>query len=461
MTRHPLDALLTAVLPAGALHAVGGRVRDERRAAHGEVVGAPKDLDYVVVGIALEDVVERLRTIGRVDIVGASFAVVKFRSECGAADIALPRRERSTGSGHRDFQIESGPAIPLVDDLRRRDFRMNAIARRIDDDLLIDPHGGDGDIAARRIDAVFDAAFVEDPLRILRAAQFAARLNYVVTPRTQALMCAAAELVPSVSAERIGEEMLKLFAHAPRPSLGLEVLRVCGALAQVWPELLEGDGVEQNEWHAFDVYGHNLASLDATPPGDPLLRLAALFHDVAKPRVKDGPHFYRHELVGADLIPTLLGRLRLPNETIETIAHLVRHHMYRADPQMQAKTIRRFIRRIGVKHLERLFALRAADIVGSGLPKRGPENELFEARVAEILAEDPALTVRDLAIDGAQLIAHWRANGIVDAGYVGDRRLGRALQRLLELVTDDPVRNTVPSLLILALDPSVVNDSAG
>jgi tRNA nucleotidyltransferase (CCA-adding enzyme) len=444
--RHPLDDVLTAILPGAHVYAVGGRVRDEFRQRLGGVERPPKDLDYVVTGLPLDDLLEALRRVGRVDVVGASFAVLKFRHPAGEADIALPRRERSTGVGHKEFAVESGPQIPLEDDLRRRDFRMNMIARRLADDQVIDPYGGIDDIVAERIDIVDEGAFAEDPLRMLRAAQFAARFGYEPTPRTLEAMRASAALVTTVSAERIGEELGKLMSAA-RPSTGLEILRTTTVLEHLWPELLEGIGVDQNDWHAYDVYRHNLATVDAAPPGDLTLRLAALLHDVGKPRTAAprpdgrGNSFYQHEHVGAEMIPPMLARLRLPNETVETVAHLVRHHMYAADPEAPDKTLRRFVRRIGVEHLARLFALRAADIEGSGLPKRGAANETFQARVAAVVAAQPAFSVRDLAISGADVIALFERKGLAPSGFRGDRRVGEVLQALFEEVTDDPSRN--------------------
>jgi tRNA nucleotidyltransferase/poly(A) polymerase len=290
---------LFAALPSSDLYAVGGRVRDEFRTRNDGVARLPKDLDYVVTGVSLTALIEALQVIGSVDVVGASFAVLKFRHPVGEADIALPRRERSTGSGHKDFFVQSGPDIPIEDDLGRRDFRMNMIARRLRDDTIVDPYGGVRDIEARRIDIVTPKTFEEDPLRMLRAAQFAARFGFEVADEALMAMTKCAPLVASVSAERIGEELSKLFVHAPAPSAGLEILRTTGVLGHLWPELLEGVGVEQNEWHAYDVYRHNLVTLDAVPPGDLTLRLAALLHDVGKPRTKDGPHFYRHAQVRA------------------------------------------------------------------------------------------------------------------------------------------------------------------
>ncbi|GAC1578645.1 MAG: CCA tRNA nucleotidyltransferase [Candidatus Elarobacter sp.] len=444
--RHPLDEVLLAALPSAEMYAVGGRVRDEFRSRLDGVDRPPKDLDYVVVGMALGDLLACLRAVGRVDVVGAAFAVLKFRHEAGEADIALPRRDRSTGAGHKDFAIESGPQIPLADDLRRRDFRMNMIARRIADGAVVDPYGGVEDVRAGRIDIVDEATFEDDPLRMLRAAQFAARFGYRLTERTEAAMRVSARLAGTVSAERIGDEFGKLMA-APAPSAGIEILRATGVLAELWPELLEGIDVDQNDWHAYDVYRHNLATVDAAPPADLTLRLAALLHDVGKPRTAAprpdgrGNTFYQHEHVGAGMVAAMLARLRLPNETVETVTHLVRQHMYAADPQAQDRTLRRFVRRIGPEHLARLFALRRADIEGSGLGKRDDANERFEARVAAVLAERPAISVRDLALSGSDLIDLFIRTGLAAPGFRGDPRVGEVLRALFEEVTDDPSRN--------------------
>ena len=454
--KHRLDARLARAFAPESLFAVGGRVRDELRLAMGQTDRSPKDHDYVVLGVDLREAIRRLETVGRVDVVGASFSVLKFRSDDGDADIALPRRERSTGAGHREFAIESGPAVPLVDDLRRRDFRMNMIGRRISDDEIIDPYGGVADITAHRVDLVRPQAFEEDPLRMLRAAQFAARFGYALSPATAMAMRASASLVTTVSPERIGEELGKMLTLAPRPSIGLELLREHGVLALVWPEILEGVGIVQNEWHAYDVYRHNLVTLDAVPPGDLILRLAALLHDVGKPRTKDGPHFYRHEFVGAEMVPAMLERIRVPHQTIETVTHLVRQHMYSNDPEAQPKALRRFVQRIGVEHLDRLFRLRAADITGSGLPKRDDANERFEARVAAIIAEEPAFSIRDLAVGGAEVIAALERRGLVEPGFRGDGRVGDVLRWLFEQVTDEPSRNQ-PDLLA-ALIERYLND---
>jgi putative nucleotidyltransferase with HDIG domain len=263
-------------------------------------------------------------------------------------------------------------------------------------------------------------------------------------------MTRSAPLVVSVSPERVRDELGKLLL-AERPSIGFELMRQGGILSLLLPEVAEGIDVEQNEYHAYDVYRHNLATMDATTPDDAPLRFAALLHDVGKPRTKDGPHFFRHESVGADMAAEICRRLRFSTDDADRIERLVRHHMYAADPTQEPRTIRRFIRRIGPDVIEEQFALRAADIVGSGLPKRGPENEQFEARVREILRERPALSARDLAIDGTDVIAALVRAGKLPAGSRGGPAVGILLGQLLEDVTDDPAFNERDRLLA-ALD---------
>ncbi len=446
---HPLDGKLAGVLPPGSLFAVGGRVRDELRADLEGAQPPQKDLDYLVAGVPLEELRTRLAPLGRLDLVGAAFAVLKLTVDGETVDVGLPRRERSIGHGHRDFSVQSGPEIPLEDDLARRDFRMNMIARALPSGELVDPYGGEADIRARRIDILTPDVFVEDPLRMLRAAQFAARFEYEPTPSTRAAMRDAAALVATVSAERVNDELTKLFAHARRPSIGLELLRETGVLQYLWPELLEGVGVEQNEWHAHDVWNHAMATLDATRPGDPVLRLAALLHDVGKPRTKDGPHFYRHELVGAEMARSMLVRYRFSNDVVDRVERLVRQHMFSADPEMTDAAVRRFIRRIEVENIEHLFALRDADVAGSGLPKRGDHNERFAERVRAEIAREPAFSVADLHVSGDDVSGALIRRGLAPAGFRGDERVGATLRWLFEQVTDAPDRNERATLLRL------------
>jgi putative nucleotidyltransferase with HDIG domain len=444
-----VDRRLAVALPRGSLYAVGGRVRDQLRQEAGQEVAASSDLDYLVAGITTEGLLECLQPLGRVDVVGAAFAVVKLTLDGRTVDIALPRRERSVGSGHREFEVQTGPDVSVEDDLARRDFRINMMARAIPAGTLVDPYGGAHDVVHRRIDLLRAEAFEEDPLRMLRAAQFAARLEYVPTPQTRAAMARCAHLASTVSPERIADELTKLLVKAPQPSIGLELLRETGVLAEFWPELAEGFGVEQNEWHAYDVWHHAMATVDATPPGDLTLRLAALLHDVGKPRTKDGPHFYRHEAVGAEMAVAMLSRLRFSNDVIADVSQLVAQHMFAADPDLSDAAVRRFIRRVGLERMDRLFAVRRADVTGSGLPKRGDHNERFANRVWAEVARKPAFSVTDLHVRGRDVIDAMVRRGLVDENFRGDARVGEALHWLFEQVTDVPERNERSSLLLL------------
>jgi tRNA nucleotidyltransferase (CCA-adding enzyme) len=446
---HPIDARIAAVVPAGSLYAVGGRVRDEVRAAIEEFEPPDSDLDYVVTGVALDELQARLGKLGRVDLVGAAFAVLKVTIKDRTVDIALPRRERSTGPKHRDFQVQSGPEIPIEEDLARRDFRMNMLARAIPAGTLVDPHGGETDIRARRVEILAPRAFEEDPLRMLRACRFAARFEYELGEAARTAMTASSAAIKTVSPERVADELTKLLVQASRPSVGLELLREGGVLAHIWPELLEGYGVDQNEWHAFDVYHHGLKTLDAAPADDVVLRFAALLHDVGKPRTKDGPHFYRHEQVGAEMAHAMLTRYRFSNDVADTTEQLVRQHMYSIDPVQSDASVRRFIRRIGPQLLARQFALRKADIAGSGLPKRDDRNEHFEERVREELTRGRAFSLADLAVRGEDVTGAMIRRGLAPAGFRGDRRVGAALAWLFEQVTDRPERNDRTALLAL------------
>ena len=251
-------------------------------------------------------------------------------------------------------------------------------------------------------------------------------------------MRASAALVETVSADRIRDELIKLVEQAPRPSVGFEIMRATGILPLILPELAEGIGVEQNQYHAYDVFGHGMATVDATLPGNLLLRLSALLHDIGKPRTKDGPHFYGHDLVGAEMARLAFERLHFNGDFAERSVRLIRNHMYQADPSVSPAALRRFIKRVGVDNLDLQFDLRAADIIGSGLPKRGPENEVFQAKVHAMLATQPPLSVKDLAVDGSDAIAALVASGRLPKGSRGGPEVGVLLKAILESVLDDP-----------------------
>jgi len=334
----------------------------------------------------------------------------------------------------------------IEEDLGRRDLTINAIAYDPVGDRLVDPHGGERDLRARLIRAVGDAVerFREDGLRPMRAVRLAAVLGFEVHGSIREAIPLVLDSFSRVAAERVRDELFKMLA-APRPSIGLRLMHETGLLARVLPELLEGVGLHQNRFHAHDVFAHSLACCDETQ-GDPVLRLAALLHDVGKPRAAqprpEDPTentFYRHEVVGSDMAEAIARRLRLSNDERDRVVGLVRHHMFFYTDDWSPPTVRRFIRRVGTENLPDLFALRAGDVRSRG---RGedPEAELsaVRARVDEALRDQAALKVTDLALGGADVM---RILGVGPGP-----RVGAILRDLLERVTEDPSLNTPEAL---------------
>ncbi|WP_374713275.1 CCA tRNA nucleotidyltransferase [Symbiobacterium terraclitae] len=414
-------ALLAALAGAGHEAAlVGGAVRDLLLAQ------APKDWDLVTSAAPGE--ILRLFPDGR--LIGAA----------RATGTVLVARDGVV------YEITPYRGEDLEADLARRDFTIDAMALTAAG-RLIDPLGGRRDLAAGRLRACGrpEDRLREDPLRALRAVRLAAQFDLEIEPGLAAAIARAAPLLAGVAPERIGAEFARLLV-TDRPAWGMQRLRELGLLAQFAPELLEMVGVEQNQYHAFPVWEHSLMALALVPPVLHL-RLAALLHDVAKPRCLSvdedgGRHFYRHELVGAEMADELLRRLRFDNETRSRAVHLVRFHMdLHLDGPATDAALRRMVRRIGLEHLDDLVQLRRADRLASGKREGdlGPETMALLDGIRRVLAADAALKVTDLAVDGHDVMA---AFGRGPGPYVG-----QVLEALLEEVLERPERNRRDVLL--------------
>jgi uncharacterized domain HDIG len=334
----------------------------------------------------------------------------------------------------------------LAEDLSRRDFTMNAIAYEPQAGVVIDLHQGQQDIARHLVRTVGDPVqrFSEDGLRPMRAVRQATQLDFDVDAATLTAIPATLDVFRKVSAERVRDELFKLLL-ASRPSHGIELMRQTGLLAEVLPELLAEFGCQQNRYHKNDVYQHSLATLDAVA-AKPILRLAALLHDVGKPGTQtpqpDAPGefgFFKHEYVGAEMAEAIAGRLRLSRAETELLVALVAQHMFFYTPEWSDGTVRRFVNRVQADRIALLFALREADIISRG---RGedPQCETREllARIAHVAAEDAVLRVKDLAVDGADVMR------VLGAGP--GPQVGKVLNRLLERVLDDPALNQKETL---------------
>lgn len=332
-------------------------------------------------------------------------------------------------------------------DLARRDFTMNAMAWDPVHAALRDPFGGVGDLARRRIRAVGDPVqrFSEDGLRPLRAVRFASIFGFGLESETARAIPATRDTFRKVAMERVRDELTKLLLRSPKPSRGLSLLLETGLLSDIAPELLESIGFVQNRWHRWDVWEHTLRVVDATPPRL-VVRLAALLHDIAKPRcaenVGPGEHtFYKHEFVGADVTQVVLERLRYPRKVIDAVAHQVREHNWFYRPEWNDGTVRRHLAQVGPEALEDFFALREADIRGRGRAVQSGLANVAElrSRFAHELARASALSIRDLAVGGGDLMK--------ELGLPPGPNVGETLRALLQHVLDHPDANTRGALL--------------
>jgi tRNA nucleotidyltransferase (CCA-adding enzyme) len=429
----------------------GGAVRDVVRIALGTHTAAPQDFD--VATDALPE--EVARAFARVIPTGIQHGTVTVLSGEHKVEVTTFRGEGPYHDGRRPSSVTF---LGDIDgDLARRDFTVNAIAwdpLRPAAESVRDPFGGLTDLRRAILRAVGRAEdrFNEDGLRPLRAVRFACTLRLALHPATRRAIPASVTTFRKVAKERVRDELLKLLVRGQPPSRGLRLLQRTGLLAEIAPELLEGVKHPQNRWHAYDVWEHTLRCVD-NAPADPLLRLAALLHDVGKPRsAGPGPTpeertFYNHEHLGADLALAMLDRLKLPRRDIaERVAHLVREHNWHYLPEWTDSTVRRTIARVGVENLAPLWALRRADLKARGrFVEEGLANQAaVEARVDAELARQSALKISDLAVGGADVMSA--------LGIPPGRRVGQVLARLLERVLDDPKLNTRDDLLRLAAE---------
>jgi tRNA nucleotidyltransferase (CCA-adding enzyme) len=336
-------------------------------------------------------------------------------------------------------------------DLARRDFTVNAIAWDPIAGVLRDPFSGAEDLRRRRLRAVGAplARFSEDGLRPLRAVRFASTLRLAIDRPTWLAIPQALDVFARVAMERVRDELIKLLVRGAPPSRGLRLLLRSGLLARIVPELLESVSFAQNRYHRWDVWRHTLRCLDAAPP-DLVVRLAALLHDVAKPRSaapKEGAPgentFYDHEKLGARLATDILQRLKFPRRETERVALLVAEHNWHYLPEWNDATVRRVLARIGPEEIPALWMLRRADLNARGrLVEEGLANQAAaEARFQREIDRASALKVTDLAIGGEDVMRELRTGP--------GRQVGEVLARLLERVLDDPDLNTREKLIRL------------
>ncbi len=331
----------------------------------------------------------------------------------------------------------------IQDDLKRRDFTINAIAYRPKTAETLDLFEGMTDIAEKRIRAVGIAhnRFAEDALRMMRAVRLAVELSFIIEGDTMTAIANNAANLGRISMERIRDEFIRIL-ESKQPMQGIIFLEKLGMLQYVAPDILRGIGVDQNQAHAFDVYEHLLRTMQHGADKDWSfdIRLAGLFHDVSKPETrrwsdeKKDWTFHGHEVVGARVTKKALQAMKFPKEKIDRIVTLVRWHMFFSDPDLiSLSAVRRTIRNVGEENIWDLLKLRICDRIGTGRPKEQPFRlRKYTAMVEEALRAPTS--VKMLKIDGAKVMEI--------SGEKPGPKLGHTLHALLEEVLEDPTLNT-------------------
>jgi tRNA nucleotidyltransferase (CCA-adding enzyme) len=433
-------------------YVVGGAVRDE-------LLGLPhKDEDFLILGVDHSGLRAALEPFGRVEdmdvhgqLVGVRLyprdAAVRSAAPSGI-DLTPPRAERSTGPGHRDFEIVADASITIEEDMARRDFTVNALARRLATDELVDAFGGLADLQARMLRAVSDTSFSEDPLRILRGLRLVSQLGFDVEPGTLAQMQREAGGLQHVSTERIGgglaadglgELSRLLLGH--EPARALRLARETGALVSFLPEFAAVIGYDlgsERQPASLDEHVFLVVQAAADAGASLAVRLAALLHDLGKPVADERETSHAEE--GARLVSTVLARLRYPTKLQRLVVRIVAGHAFHTEGAWDGRRARRFLAEYGDELAFELVVHKSADLVTK---HASPEETAGIADLAAALERERSSPhrLRDLAIDGADLIA---------AGIDEGPELGRVLEVLLSEVVDDPSRNDPVSLLARA-----------
>lgn len=420
---------LTALQEAGyEAFVVGGCVRDAL------LQREPKDWDITTNALP-----EQIQKLFPHSLYLNAFGTVTVRVENNDIEITTYRSDGQYSDFRHPDKVEFG--VSLVQDVQRRDFTINALA--YDGKHIMDYVEGQADIQARLVRAVGDPVqrFQEDALRMMRAIRFSSQLGFSIESATWQAITAQVKLIQHVSAERQRDELIKML-ETDDSFKAIWQLHTSGLLAYILPELEACVGVTQNLHHIYTVFFHNVIAMQFCPSDDWRVRLAALLHDVGKPAVKQGEGrlstFYQHEHVGAKMTRQIMRRLAFPKKDIDTVSHLVRHHMFYYNVgEITDAGVRRLLQRVGLEHINDLMAVRIADRMGSGVYKEKPfKLQELEKRIAHV-QQDPISTSR-LVIDGIVIMEKFN--------LPPGPKVGVVLHRLLEDVLDNPDRNNVEYL---------------
>lgn len=328
----------------------------------------------------------------------------------------------------------------VAEDLARRDFTINALAYNLETEELIDLYDGQSDLEKKIIRTVGkpEERFQEDALRMLRAVRLSSELGFALAHETQSAIGENSNLLEKISKERIRDEFVKI-VMSENPAIALDMAARIGLLHFISPEFEKGIGVEQNKAHAYTVWEHLLRSLNhAATKNFPLyVRLAALFHDIAKPHTKSFKNgtatFYGHEVVGARITKRILEDLKFPKEISEKVVKLVRWHMFFSDTEeISLSAVRRLVRNVSPELVWDLMSVRTADRIGTGRPKETPYRlRKYKSMIEEVM-RDP-ISVKQLVVKGEDVMKLTSGSG--------GPHIGAILEILLSEVLLDPKLN--------------------
>lgn len=437
---------------AGAIRDEGGRALLVGGCVRDILMGTtPEDWDLEVYGLAPGKLRAVLDRFGSVNVVGEAFTVYKLGPDI---DVSIPRRERKSGQGHRAFVIEGDPAMSIPEATRRRDFTINAILQDPLTGEIIDPFGGQEDIQRKLLRAVSPETFSEDSLRVLRAAQFAARFEFEFEPETIAL-CRAIQL-SDLPAERIWGELEKLLLQAKRPSIGLKYLRELGVLEQLFPEINALVEVPQDpEWHPEgDVFVHTLLVVDnarqllADLPYSKqvTVMLAALAHDFGKPAttefIEGRLRSRGHEEAGVAPTGSFLNRINVHTldgyDVRGQVIALVREHLkpgefYKKRDEVGDGAFRRLARKC---ELDLLYRVARADSLGRNAPWL-PREKWYDAVAQEWFLK----RAHELQVAQSPPLPILLGRHLLEMGLRPGPRMGELTQAVYEMQLDGRVRN--------------------
>ncbi|NMC36179.1 HD domain-containing protein [Candidatus Beckwithbacteria bacterium] len=393
------------------------------------------DNGFGTVGVTVEELIAQFSL--------QNYEFAKEGLELGDVfEITTYRTEGTYSDFRRPDEVAWGETIE--DDLKRRDFTINALAlsKKNGEFELIDLFGGQEDLKQKQIKAVGDPKlrFSEDALRMLRAVRLAAQLGFLIEANTLSAIKDNAPLLKHISGERIRDELLKMLV-APYFTDGMKLMLATGLLHYVLPEMEETVGVEQAGHHTKDVWHHSLDAAAACPSPDPIIRLATLIHDSGKAkayRKQNGKiTFYGHEVVSGRLAKKIGERLHLSNRDKERLFILVRYHMFAYNPEMTDAAIRRFIRKIGLENINDMMMLRIGDRVGGGSRQTSWRLRELQQRIGQVLYTP--MQIKDLKVSGHDVMEI--------LGISGGPKVGEILNILFEEVMENSNKNDRDYLL--------------